>query len=177
MAITTILNTDSGASSLTQINANFVDLDTTKADVLTSDQNYVSDAQLAVIANTSGTNTGDLQTRVILVSRDMTAVSGDVSYTGTGFIPTAMIAFGSISGGLNMMWGAVDSAKNYGRLIDITNQTYADGNSKFIDIQTVVNVDMQSAIVKSFDANGFTLTWTKTGTPTGTANFVILCFK
>lgn len=30
-----------------------------KADALTSDQNYVSDAQLAVIAVTSGTNTGD----------------------------------------------------------------------------------------------------------------------
>lgn len=30
-----------------------------KADALTSDQNYVSDAQLTVIGNTSGTNTGD----------------------------------------------------------------------------------------------------------------------
>lgn len=35
-----------------------------KADALTSDQNYVSDAQLVVIGNTSGTNTGD-QTSIV----------------------------------------------------------------------------------------------------------------
>jgi hypothetical protein len=44
MSITTILNTDSGASSLTKINANFVDLDTTKADGT---------------GTANGTNTGD----------------------------------------------------------------------------------------------------------------------
>lgn len=35
----------------------------------------------------------------------------------------------------------------------------------------------QDAIVKSYDAGGFTLTWTKTGLPTGTGNLIFLCFR
>jgi hypothetical protein len=35
-----------------------------------------------------------------------------------------------------------------------------------------------SAVIASYDADGFTLTWTKTsGSPTGTAGLMFLCYK
>jgi len=33
------------------------------------------------------------------------------------------------------------------------------------------------AIVKSYDADGFTLTWTKGGSPTGTFEFAVKCIR
>lgn len=34
----------------------------------------------------------------------------------------------------------------------------------------------QLANIKTFDADGFTITWTKEGSPIGTENLVFLCF-
>lgn len=51
-----------------------------KADALTADENYVSDAQLVVIGNTSGTNTGD---------QDLSSLApkANPTFTGTVILP------------------------------------------------------------------------------------------
>src|SRR3990167_5536675 len=59
-----------------------------KADALTADENYVTDAQLVVIGNTSGTNTGD-QT---LPTRDSLGIDTDDTVTFSGVLLSGLTA-------------------------------------------------------------------------------------
>jgi len=77
------------------VNANFDTIDsqlktnadaiTTKADALGSDENYVTDAQLVIIGNTSGTNTGDETATTIKTKLSITTLTG--SNTGDQTLP------------------------------------------------------------------------------------------
>ena len=122
------------------------------------------------------TPTPPLSSKVIVRTRDMTAVSGDVSYTGVGFKPTSLFAMGNVDAiAFGSSWGVSDSSKA-NELIEIgSTSNYAAVNGLFY-INNGAGV-VQSAIVKSYDPDGFTLSWTKTGSPTGTANLVFLCFR
>lgn len=118
-----------------------------------------------------------LNAKVITATRDMTAASGSVAYTGVGFTPKIIMAFGCQTSGLNVSeihWGMCSSSSaNFG----MSTQNTGDGvgsTAKFIYIQESAGLD-QSAVLASFDVDGFTLTWTKTGTPTGTNTFGLLC--
>jgi len=113
-----------------------------------------------------------LASKVITFTRDLAAVSGDVSYTGVGFMPTAMIAFATIP----EFMGVVDSGK-VGKEKDIYTDTKTQvDTSDFIRLNPASGAQ-QSAVVKSFDSDGFTLTWTKAGSPTGTLTIIVMCFR
>jgi hypothetical protein len=127
----------------------------------------------------AGVNTR-LKTKIKQISRDLSATGGDVAYTGIGFTPSAMIAMAGL-GGTGATWGMVDSAKGHLTMLKSTNatdnfatNTGAVGASLIIYDTSAGNY--QTAVVKTFDADGFTLTWAKTGSPTGTLYVSILCF-
>lgn len=122
--------------------------------------------------------TARLASKVITATRDMTAASGDVAYTGVGFKPTSIIACSAVDASTKgISWGFCDSAK--------TNRAMAYGNTTatfYASLTALVyfvpsDGNYQIAIVKSFDADGFTLTWAKTSSPTGTLNMQFLCFR
>ena len=121
----------------------------------------------------------DVNTRLksiaISFTRDMTAATGDVSYIGTGFTPTAMIVFASVAGTTSWFIGAAGSNRTGKGLANVGNTAYGD-QIVAINLQTGGS-DHQKTTVKSWDANGFTLTWTKTGTPTGTGYISVICFR
>lgn len=129
-----------------------------------------------VINNGTFTGGGALSSKVISITRDMTAASGDVSYTGVGFTPTAMIGFGDIEGADSISIGAVASDKSDENLYFISAFAARDDNGAFIRL-TVAGGAHQRAVVKTYDSDGFTLTWTKSGSPTGTAKVGILCLR
>ncbi|MCE5227131.1 MAG: hypothetical protein LLG05_14895, partial [Porphyromonadaceae bacterium] len=52
-----------------------------------------------------------LSSKIITATRDMTSASGDVSYTGVGFMPTSIVCFGAISGTYSFFVGSADSSK------------------------------------------------------------------
>lgn len=121
-------------------------------------------------------STTRLASKVITATRDGVAASGDVAYTGVGFIPTSIIALMNVNGALYQSIGIVDSSKvsqsNYLSAADVVFQS---GN--FITYSNQSSW-AQGAVVKSFDTDGFTLTWTKIGSPTAnTMLIVFLCFK
>lgn len=124
----------------------------------------------------AGVNTR-LKSKVIVATRDLTAASGDVSYTGVGFTPTSIICMGNIDGSANTISiGAADSAKSASSLEKDSNG-YFYKNDILGRFSTGVGSAFQNAAVKSFDADGFTITWTKVGSPTGTAGLIFLCFR
>lgn len=125
----------------------------------------------------AGVNTR-LKSIIIAATRDMTAASGNVAYTGVGFQPTSVIAIASINATLVASWGFVDSAlTDYGRSLlslGTNGNHYVNQNLIYLALDTSNN---QQAYVASYDADGFTLTWTKTGSPTGTGTLSFICYK
>ncbi len=111
-------------------------------------------------------------------TRDMTAASGDVAYTGYGFQPTSLIimAGGSIEEGPSWGFGDVNlSEKMFFKHLDYT---FVSNTSAIVGLWQSYTSVGQTAVLKSLDADGFTLTWTKTGTPsTSTATLIVLALE
>lgn len=113
--------------------------------------------------------------KIISGSRDIAAASNDVAYTGAGGTPKAVIAIGALAATKCIQMGFADQASaslnaNIG-LIGDTGTSSIDG--KLMDFYATASA-YSRAHVKSFDADGVTLTWEKVSTPTGTANFYLL---
>lgn len=108
---------------------------------------------------------------IITATRDMTAASGNVSYDLTGFgVPKGIIALASIDAAAQMSHGMSIINVGGGRNDEVMYRA-ADGNfyqdaTKLIIIEPVAG-NKQDATTVSFDNDGFTLSWTKTGAPTG----------
>lgn len=114
----------------------------------------------------------------ISATRDLTADSGDVAYTGVGFKPSAIIAIAVINATSCMSIGfSVGLAEHclYDYFPAYTDG-YGNGQDTLIYAYPTTG-DSQYAIVKTLDADGFTLTWTKTNTPEGTLALRFLCFR
>jgi len=101
------------------------------------------------------------------------AVSGDVSYAGWGFSPKALIILASTAAGANSIgFGSLNLAEMCLR------QALAE-TTHVISIVTIIFIDdtagnTQTAVLKTLDADGFTLTWAKSGTGTATLTFAVL---
>lgn len=117
-----------------------------------------------------------LKSKIITSTRDMTAANGDVAYSGVGFQPSAVIALCTINGSWPFSVGFADSA---GAEMAIANSDNADmmyGRTALCWLQTGSGV-AQSAVLKQYDSDGFTLTWAKNGSPTGTGQLYFLCLR
>lgn len=125
----------------------------------------------------AGVNTR-LKSKIIVGTRDMTAASGDVAYTGVGFVPTSVICMTNIdNAGASAYWsmGVSDSSiAEYA--LALGDDEFVGQKTSFIHIEPVSG-NIQAAVMKTYDADGFTLTWTKTSAPTGTAKMTFLCFR
>lgn len=122
-----------------------------------------------------------LATKVTAESRTAAAASGDVSYTGAGFLPTGVIILGEGSDGndslsIGLGTGAVSGGEmeihTMGGTPVITQ--FTSGNVIFVQDST--GSDKQAAVLKTFDSDGMTLTWTKT--VNGEAcNFIVMYLR
>jgi hypothetical protein len=102
-------------------------------------------------------------------TRAAAAATGDVAYTGSSFTPTAVIIVAANDDNDDSVSvGFSDSALDEG-VLELTRMS---GTPRFVTGANVIAIssnsgnDAQTAIVKSFNADGVTLTWTKTGSGT-----------
>ena len=110
-------------------------------------------------------------------TRDTSIASGTQSITGIGFTPKAVIFMGVQNASREASWGFdISSAQSV--LADDPSSagtyTQSDGYSIF-DYETP-NVEYGGEI-SSLDSDGFTITWTRVGTPTGTYNVKYIAFR
>jgi flavin reductase (DIM6/NTAB) family NADH-FMN oxidoreductase RutF len=133
---------------------------------------------VAVEHNTDGTH--DLSTigwtETAVITKDMTDADAATSTVSSlSFQPRLVIFFASVSGTSAASWGADD-----GTTADCVNQlstgNMSSNSSASIDLEPQAG-EIQSASITSLSATGFTLTWSKTLTPTGNATIIALCFK
>jgi len=117
-------------------------------------------------------------------TRDMTAVGAptDVSYTGYGFKPSLLIFFVGLDNTYAMSVGIGTPALT--EFCVVTNRQNAGAgiiepiNGYCIMIYQGAAVSYQAASLKTLDADGFTLTWSKLGTPAaGTAQIYVVAIR
>lgn len=129
----------------------------------------------AIATHSTDVEAHHIPPKVKLETRAMGAASGDVSYTGYGFQPTGLIIF-ALTGVWAACIGISDPTGSNGCLaVGIGEQANVMDNL-LIELYTEAG-KKQEAILKSYDADGFTLTWTLTGTPSGTANLYVIATK
>lgn len=99
-------------------------------------------------------------------TRDMAGTAGDVSYTGSGFTPKVIIAFALVDQTAKAcVFGFSSATSGNGIFADSASAGSYQAGGGFIYIEQSGGV-YQAASLKTFDSNGFTLTWTKGGSPT-----------
>ncbi|MFA5036689.1 MAG: hypothetical protein WC479_05885 [Candidatus Izemoplasmatales bacterium] len=112
-------------------------------------------------------------------TRDNTAASGNVSYTGYGFTPTALIIFACLNDTVNTSFGHCDSVRVEQVMMyrqEVSQWTH--NSNQIVYITSALAANRQTAIVASYDADGFTLTWTKSGTPSaGTIAMMVIAVR
>ncbi len=125
----------------------------------------------------TGPTGSSLQVKVISFTRNFAGATGNVGYTGVGFKPkNVQFIYGQASkftgagftDGTNQgsVFGSNDGATPY--------LTADVSGSNTIYLSNASGTNNQAAIV-SFDSDGFTLSWTIAGSPTGTATIYANC--
>lgn len=118
------------------------------------------------ISPLNGTTPGGALHKVIATTYDISTASGTQSITGVGFKPKMARIIAGLNASASISWGMDDGVTP--RCWYNTTTSFTVGNDvNAINITT--GAGSAQAYVSSFDADGCTLTWTKTGSPTGTA--------
>jgi len=116
-----------------------------------------------------------VNTKAILITRNLAAATGDVAYTGVGFKPSSILFLGAVQNAAGPLSLAFLDNSGVGRSIN------SNAAGQWIDEQylyfRIDAANFQYAYLASYDNDGFTLTWVKTLLPTGTAAIVALCFR
>lgn len=102
-------------------------------------------------------------------TRDTATASGNQSITGVGFLPTSIVFLAAVNGGSRMSIGFDDNTLNfcvYDNHNDAAN-TWGANSSASIVLNSGGGL-VYAGSIGSFDSDGFTVAWVRTGAPTGT---------
>jgi hypothetical protein len=133
---------------------------------------------------TAGAVSGLLATarlKAITTTYDISTASGAIILTGAGFTPGAVIIFMSVDGGTaySNCWG-FDDGTNKMCCVD-TRRIGSDFIQAYITVSyRMYQTDLTKGCygnIWSFNSDGFTLSNTKVGSPTGTVAIMALCFR
>lgn len=115
--------------------------------------------------------------QVVNSTRDLTAASGSQTLT-FNFTPTSCDGFGTVIGtitqNLTTLTSHSDSAAVQSDLVFFAAEYIIQSN--FFGAFDATGTNFQNAVL-SYGVNSVVLTWTKSGTPTGTFTFSVRCFK
>lgn len=137
-------------------------------------------AAMSAITNFTAPSLAAPVPKIINLTRVLSVASGNVSYTGTGFQPSAIHFLAGLTGNASTPWASVGFSD--GSLNSMLAPFLGTGPGNFMETvnagvisDNATGTNFQSFVVASMDSNGFTLTWTKVGTPTSTAAVSALC--
>jgi len=111
-------------------------------------------------------------------TRSADAASGDVSYTGFGFKPSAIIIIAVYNGNWAVSIGFDDGTTHFCVYNNAANfpNTWSVATSYSLVITPEAS-HAQQMVVKTMDADGFTATWTGTGDYPGLVSFSVIAFR
>lgn len=111
-------------------------------------------------------------------TRDLSIASGTQTITGLGFQPSLVIFLANLGTNAATSIGVDNSSS----VFSVYNNHNAVANAWNNTINFSLNIilsgaNFQQGKITSFTSDGFVITWTKTGSPTGTATIGFLAFK
>lgn len=125
-------------------------------------------------------STTRIKVKVGATTRDIATASGTQAITGVGFQPKYIQFEGSLGGNIQSFHGCFDGTTgrcNYTPDFSASptaGKWQVDGGGNSITV--VFSSSNYYTATVAFNADGFTLTWTKTGTTSGTINIIYSCF-
>ena len=132
---------------------------------LLADDQHVLDAEVQALAT---------KVKIGTFTREFSAPSGDVSYTGVGFKPSFIIALAGVQNNTEGMFSiGFGMLGAHGSMSQDAQSHRLMGTSNLVDF-TGTPPDGQYGAIISMDDDGFTLRWTKLGSPSGTITVVYL---
>jgi hypothetical protein len=120
--------------------------------------------------------------KAVQFTRVLSVASGNQAITGVGFAPRAIMFQTGISGGATWlsfgMWqGGINTAQEIALNAGGTLGEFYQPGLAGIQRDNAAGSNYGSFVVNSSDPDGFTLAWTKGGTPTLTASVNALCLR
>ena len=111
------------------------------------------------------------------ITRDTAAVAGDVAYTGIGFKPSNILFLSIVDLSYKMSIGLDDASVRYCIFhhADNTLGSYSWDNATSIYLR--YDTKIHTGKIKTFDSDGFTITWATSGSPTGIAYIHYMAFR
>lgn len=113
--------------------------------------------------------------KVMTFSRALTLAAGIQVITGVGFKPNLVLFQTGVGGGGS--WSSVGQSDGSIQTCLEFSGTGAFFQNTFAGIQRADASNYQAFNTSSFDADGFTLTWSKVGSPTITAQVSAICYR
>lgn len=116
-----------------------------------------------------------LRSKIVSFTRDLSSSAGNVAYTGAGFKPTCVIFFSNYATATVYISAGFSDQTGGGASIALLN-----GTATFTSFPIYIGNNTgayQTGAISSYDADGFTITWAKTGAPSGTPQFYALCLR
>lgn len=114
-----------------------------------------------------------------IFTRDTSLASGTQAVTGVGFTPVAVLFLSCENNAVGEASIGIDDASIHYAISDNTTITTDVWKRHLLisvhDAHSSGNV--YDGYVTSLDSNGFTVDWTKYGTPTGTLSIIYLAFR
>ena len=118
---------------------------------------------------------GTNNTKIIQFTRNVSLTSTQ-TVTGVGFTPSLVMFFTTINA-VNTIATGFDNGSTFFQIhFAPTAATWANSSPSASIIAAVTDTAYTYANISSFNSDGFVLTWTKVGSPTGTATILALCF-
>lgn len=151
------------------------------ADEISTDGTLAGDSDTAVptekaVKTYVDANAGGASYKTGNFTRDTSLATGTQAVTGLGFQPTAVIFFSLQISTREASWGFDDGTSP----LTLADDQLSSGTYEIVFRSIYLEETSGSAnyegLVQSFDSDGFTMSWTKTGSPTGTAQILYMAF-
>jgi hypothetical protein len=120
---------------------------------------------------------GSNNTKVITFTNNL-ATTGTQTITGVGFTPSLVIFYATTSGATFSFSIGFDNGSTPQNIHQANTLVFFNTNPSGTSIiLNITGTDYVYANITSFNSDGFVITWSKGGSPTGTAGVVALCFQ
>lgn len=116
--------------------------------------------------------------KIVSFTRDVTTASGTQAVTGVGFTPQSVFFLVATAADNNTSWGFSTASENMVIFDngDAAADTYGVETDRSVQIEQAAGARYHGAM-SSFNSDGFTFSWTKVGSPTGTITILAFCFR
>ena len=120
------------------------------------------------------------RSQIVQVQYDIATADGNLAVTGAGFAPETVIVYVIVSNTPKWCFGMGTKADDDYRCVVnnyIGDADNAAPESQIVSVYIGNEPTMAQADIDSWDADGITLYWSKTGSPTGTVNMYFMFCK